>query len=113
MDNQELDEILSAHTNVERQKIMHYSFAVTGLSFLKIRDILMMKGTILFEDLENRVYVAYIRAGFMKKSYAKAAFHLEDDQLLISIYAEEGIIDQSICKGAVNELEKSLKKYIG
>lgn len=113
MDHQELDEILSAHTNVEMRKILHYSFAVTGLSFLKIRDILMMKDTILFEDLENRVYVAYIRAGFMKKSYAKAAIHLNNNQLLISIYAKEGIIDQSICKGAVNELEKSFKKYIG
>ncbi|ADU21666.1 hypothetical protein [Ruminococcus albus] len=113
MNLQDLDDILSAHTLVEKDKIMNYTFAVTGLSFLKIRDILIVKGNIIFEDLENKVYVAFIRSGFMKKSDAKAAIHLYNEQLLISIYAKEGIVNQRICEGAINELEKSLKDYIG
>ena len=112
MNFKELNEILTNEANVKKRKIKNTTINVTGLNFLKLRDVIMSIGKIYCEDLEKQVYVANIGGGISKKNPALMAFCLEDEQLQISMYAKEGLIKQHTCEGVINELKGLLQEYI-
>lgn len=74
------------------------------LSILQIRDRLYVLGKIVYEDLDNQVYVATVRSGYGNMNNAVVAMQLQGDKLLVAGYAKEGIIKQNICERAFQKL---------
>ena len=111
MNFKELNEILKNETNVKESKIRNTTIDVNGLQFLKLRDIIMERGKIFLEDTDKQVYVASIGGGISKKNPVLMALCLENEQLQISMYAKEGLINQHTCEGVIDELKRSLQKY--
>lgn len=112
MDNIVLNEILLSKVVVNNHEVIDSEWEVEGLSFLKLRDILIVKGKVLFEDLVQQVYVAAIRGGWLKLNTAYVAFHLCKERLKIAVIADEGVFNQHTREGVLNELKESLGKYI-
>lgn len=112
MDFKELNDILKNEADVKESKIKNTAINVHELQFLKLRDILIGIGKIYFEDLERQVYVANIGGGASKKNPVSMAICLGKEQLQISMYAKEGLINQHTCEGVINELKRLLQKYI-
>lgn len=112
MDNIVLNEILLSKVVVNNQKIINSEWKVEGLSLLKLRDILVIKGKVLFEDLDQQVYVAAIRGGWLRFNTSFAAFHLCNEKLQIAVISDEGVFKQHTSEGVLNELKESLGKYI-
>lgn len=112
MNFKELNEILKNEADVKESKIKNTTINVNGLKFLKLRDIIIGIGKIYFEDLEKQVYVANIGGGISNKNPVLMALCLEKEQLQISMYAREGLINQHTCEGVINELKELLQKYI-
>ena len=108
----ELNNILAEFTDVEQNKVQNYTISVNGLSFLKLRDILIKSGKIYSEDIERQIYVAGINGGFARKNPAIFAISLEEYRLRISIFSNEGVFNQHTSEGVINELKKSLEEYI-
>lgn len=79
-------------------------FVDCSQSFLQIRDSLLCMGNILFEDQDEQVYAATIRAGFRDMNAAVVVLQLQEDKLHAMAYAKEGIIDQRICETALKKL---------
>ena len=107
-----LNQILIDTVPVEEKKIVNRSISIDGLSMTKLRDILIKIGKIQREFLGDRVYVAVIPGGFFKKNYAVVALQLFDKEMIIAAYADEGIIKQHTCEGAINELRKNIQQFI-
>lgn len=59
----DLRKLLLEYSSATVEKIQETVVAECKLSFEQIRDRLYLLGNILYEDLENQVYVAYVRAG--------------------------------------------------
>ena len=113
MDNvQLLDELLINRVNAKEEKIIHNKYQVEGLAILKIRDILMIKGKIYLEDLENSIYLARINGGWRKRNPAYLAIRLVNNELCLSVYAREGIINQHTSEGVINDFKNTIEKYI-
>ena len=74
------------------------------LTFAQIRDSLYLLGNILYEDIDNCIYVATIRSGFRNMNSAVVAMQLNGDQLVAVAYAKEGKINQGLCEKALNRL---------
>lgn len=75
-----------------------------NLSILQIRDNLLLFESILYEDLDNQVYVAAIRAGYGNMNSALVAMKLQENKLLVSGYAKEGTIKQNMVAQAFQKL---------
>jgi len=106
--NQKLIDVCGA----KEKKIVNESLAVSGLSFIKLRDVLFSMGKIHFEDTSNNIYIAIIPGGFLKMNYATVVFNLLEDELIIAAYADEGLINQHTCEGVINEFRKQIEQYI-
>ena len=107
-----INQILLDTAPVEEKKIVNLSLSIDGLSITKLRDILIKIGKIQREFLEDRVYVVVIPGGFFKKNYAVVALQLFDKEMIVAAYADEGIIKQHTCEGAINELRRNIKQFI-
>ncbi len=109
MEYKELNAVLKENiASVAEKKIRNYTLSANGLTFSQLRDALIVMGRILLEDTKTHIYVARVNGGFLKKNSAYLALYLDNDSLLISAYAKEGIINQHTCEGAINELKKFL-----
>lgn len=113
MNKEQLNEYLSKKCNVPIKLIKNSSVTIAALSLFKLRDIILSQlGTIQYEDVDNQIYIAAIRGGFLKKNTATVAFHLFENQLLLAVYAREGIINQHTSEDVFNEIQKVLQKNI-
>lgn len=112
MEDKELNQLLFEKSGIRNCEINNHSWLMNELQFIKLRDVLIAKGKILYEDLNKQVYVATIKGGWFKLNSAVAALHLSDNMLQIAICADEGLFDQHTSEGVLHELEKSLEKYI-
>lgn len=77
------------------------------LSFLQIRDLLYSFGSILYEDIEQHIYVASLRAGFGNMNNVIVALQLSSDEIVAVGYAKEGILKQRSCDNVFSTLEKA------
>ena len=75
------------------------------LSFLQLRDALLVRGKILYEDLDNQVYVAFLRAGFGNMSNVLMAIQLYGNNIIVAGYAKEGYVKQKIWEKTFTELK--------
>ena len=106
--NQKLIDVCGAKDN----KIVNDSLVVSGLSFMKLRDVLFRIGKIHLEDTSNNIYIAIIPGGFLKMNYAIVVFNLLEDKLKIAAYAEEGLINQHTIEGVLNDFKKNIEEYL-
>lgn len=81
---------------------------IKDVSFIKLRDILNLIGTIEQEDLENRIYTVSIKAGFFNMNTAIMAVKYSKDKLEIKAFAKEGIIKQNTATQAIEKLIERL-----
>ena len=107
-----INDVLLQTFDISTDTIENYSFEISDLSFMKIRDVLMVLGKIYLEDKENQIYVATVKSGFFKKNNAYMALQLNENCLNISISAKEGLINQHTIEGALNEFKSKISKYL-
>lgn len=101
----DLRKLLLEYSSATVEKIQETVVAECKLSFEQIRDRLYLLGNILYEDLENQVYVAYVRAGIGNMSGAVLAMQLCGSKLVIAGYAKEGAIKQNLCEKAIQKVK--------
>ncbi len=111
-DYSKMNEILINDYSAKPDRIINEEIVTEGLSFRKIRDVLICIGTIHFEDLESQIYIASINAGIKKKNKACMVLEMVENVIYIAVYAKEGLIDQHTSEGAINEFSGKIKEYI-
>lgn len=112
---EELNKMLIEKGVIEEKRvkdIKNIAFKVRNLPFLKLRDVLLTRGQIHFEDLEKQIYGACINGGLGKRNPALLMVQLKNNFLYISIYAKEGLIKQHTSEGVLDEIKESLRNYI-
>lgn len=102
----DLQKLLLQYSDATMEKIQEEVVAECKLSFEQIRDRLFLLGNILYEDLENQVYVAYVRAGIGNMSGAVLAMQLCGSKLMVAAYAKEGAIKQNLCEKAIQKVKE-------
>lgn len=104
-----LRKLLVEYGNAQVEDIQETSIENCSLSFMQLRDWLLLLGNVLYEDLNSQIYVAYIRAGSANLSGAVVAMQLQGGTLFALSYAKEGAIKQNICKKAFQQLENAVQ----
>ena len=107
-----INTLLGTMVSVGINRISNMSFRISELPILVLRDALVRIGKIYEENLEEKIYVAGVSSGFLKCNTAYVAMQICGDELLLAVYAREGIIKQHTTEKAVQKIEESLQKYI-
>ena len=100
----DLRKLLLEYCNAAPDMIIEETATGCELSIVQIRDKLYLLGSILYEDLENQVYVASVRSGFGNMNSTVIALQLCGSKLRVVGYAKEGIIKQRICEKAIQKV---------
>lgn len=105
MEKEHLFQLLRKHnTSAEEKNAKYCEVLITGFPVLKLRDCLMSCGRILEEDLDRKVYVAEVKAGWHNLACAFVVVAIGDDKLQLWGYAKEGLLKQNIADGALNKI---------
>jgi len=112
MSNDELIAMLEEKVGADGPNTEFYELKVEGLSFLKLRDILIDIGKIAFEDTENNIYIAEIKGGKFGKNPALVALELNETGLHIVMNSKEGVIDQKTNQDVIKRIENALEGFI-
>ena len=100
----DLRKLLMDYCNADPDMVKETCVSGCVLSITQIRDKLYLLGNILYEDLDNQIYVASVRSGFANMDSAVIALRLKGSKLQIIGYAKEGIIKQQICEKAIQKI---------
>lgn len=100
----DLQKLLTEHCSATPAMVKEETVDGCVLSITQIRDKLYLLGNILYEDLDNKVYVASVRAGFANMNAAIVALQLQGSKLSMVGYAKEGLIKQKICETAIRKI---------
>lgn len=79
------------------------------VTLIEIRDFLIANGTILEEDLEQDLYIASFRTGFLRLANAVVGIILDERICLVGVYSKEGIIKQGLSRSVIN----AIRDYLG
>ena len=79
------------------------------VTLIQIRDFLIANGTILEEDLEQNLYIASFRTGFLKLATAVVGIQMIERTCLVGVYSKEGIIKQGLSRSVIN----AISEYLG
>lgn len=101
----DLQELLMEYCDANPEAVQKKDLDDCSLSITQIRDKLYRLGTILYEDLENQICVASVRAGFADMNQAVVVIQLQESRLLLVGYAKEGCIKQNICEEAFQKIQ--------
>lgn len=105
MDKKKLTEKLNKHIKTKENKIVFYSTKTKNIKFIKLKDsVYELNGNILEEDEANHIYVASIKGGTFNSNYAYVVMQLEDDELNIALYSQEGLINQHTSENVLEKL---------
>ena len=102
--NIELNSLLEEYGCKNPNSIKETIVSECKLSVLQVRDILLLLGNVLYENLDEQIYVAEIRAGYGNLNSAVIVVKLCQNTLFVAGYAKEGIIKQNICEQAFQRL---------
>lgn len=102
--NSDLKYILKEYGCKNTDSIKERVISECKLSILQIRDALFTLGDILYENIDEQIYVATIKSGYGNMNNAIVAVRLQKDTLFVAGYAKEGIIKQNICEHAFQKL---------
>lgn len=100
----DLRKLLMDHCTADPDMVKEKNVSGCVLSITQIRDKLYLFGNILYEDLDNQIYVASVRSGFANMNSAVIALQLKGSKLQIVGYAKEGIIKQQTCEKAIQKI---------
>ena len=106
--NIELNNLLEEYGCKNLDNIKETVISECKLSILQVRDVLFLLGNILYENLDEQIYVATIRAGYGNLNNAVVAVKLCEDTLFVAGYAKEGIIKQNIYEQALQKLTDAI-----
>ena len=84
MINKDLLNKINEAESISEDKLYIRSIHVKDYNILKVRDYLIIDGSIVDEDLKNNIYTAYYRTGFLNMSRAIVGIILENDKLIIA-----------------------------
>jgi len=101
----DLKSLLKEYGCPEDGAIQQRNISDSTITFIQLRDRLLLLGEILYEDVKSQIYVASIHTGLGDMSHAIVAMHLKDDLIESVGYAKEGIIKQDLCEKAFRKLE--------
>lgn len=110
MDNNQL-RILKKFIRLEEGKVVEKTIEIRNFTLINLRESLIGLGTILYEDLDNNIYVLSVKAGFADKNNAVIMCQLNDDSLLLLGYAKEGLINQHTSEKAVDKVINCITEY--
>lgn len=99
--NIELKNLLEEYGCKNQEDIKETIITECNVSILQLRDILLLLGEILYENLEQKIYVAKISHS---STTCTVAVKLSEDVISVVGYAKEGIIKQNICEKAFQKL---------
>lgn len=80
----------------------------TDKTILHVRDMLYTIGKIIGENLEDSMYIATVRVGFLNLNEAVVIIKIVDNILYIYSVAEEGMVNQHCCEKAIQKVRKEL-----
>lgn len=106
MMGQNLRQFFCEYCGMKPELVQDESSMPYSQCFAKLRDQLMMSGTVLYENEEEQISVVNIKSGILNMADAYFAVRLRDGYLEICSYAEEGIIFQNIRKRALEMLSE-------
>lgn len=95
--NIELKNLLEEYGCKNQEAIKETIITECNVSILQLRDILLLLGEILYENLEQKIYVAKISHS---STTCTVAVKLSENVIYVVGYAKEGIIKQNICEKA-------------
>lgn len=111
MNRIELAAYLAEKCMLNLKEIRTETIEIRQMTLIQLRDAILTNGwRILFEDLEQQVYISSIKGGFFKMNKATVALHIEHTHLQIAMYAREGIINQHTCEDVRNEIKRAFEK---
>lgn len=99
--NVELKNLLEKYGCKKSEDIKEMVIIDCKLSILQLRDILLLMGNVLYENLDRKIYVATIN---YRKTNCIVALKLCDDTISVMGYAKEGIIKRKICEKSFQKL---------
>ena len=99
--NVELMNLLEEYGCKNQETIKETIITECNISILQLRDILLLIGEILYENLEQQIYVAKIS---QRSTTCTVAVKLSKDAISVAGYAKEGFIKQNICEKAFQKL---------
>lgn len=100
-----LKKLLMEYCDANPDNIQKQNISDCALSITQLRDRLYLLGNILYEDLDNQIYVASVRAGFADMNRAIIAMQLSGSELSLIGYAKEGFIKQNLCEKAFQKIQ--------
>ena len=83
---------------------------IDGISFLAVRDKLILLGKVLEENEKKKLYTGCINAGVGNSNPCILVVYVNENQVVIDAFAREGLINQHTAKKAVKKLKESLQK---
>ena len=83
---------------------------IDGISFLAVRDKLILLGKVLEENEKKKLYTGCINAGVGNSNPCILVVYVNENQVVIDAFAREGLITQHTAKKAVKKLKESLQK---
>lgn len=95
---------------ISRQAVVE-AIQVKNLKLIGLRNGLLEIGKILEEDLDKQTYVLTVSAGWFNATTALAVARLEGNKVWAAAYAKEGLIKQSIAKGAIDKIKTVVQKH--
>ena len=101
----DLQKLLMEYCNAVPEHIQKKNVPDCTISITNLRDGLYLLGNILYEDLDNQIYIASIRAGFANMDSAVVVMQLQESRLILLGYAKEGLLKQNLCEDAFQKIE--------
>ena len=94
-----------------KSQCVYEEISVKGLNFKKIRDVLILTGTILEEDEQNRIYVGIVKGGLFNSNPSIVVLNQQEDMVVIGAFAREGIIKQKTAIKAIERIKSAFRTY--
>ena len=73
--------------NIKEEDLFVTTVSISNISMEKIRDFIMLYGTVVKEDLSNNIYIGYFKKNRMSFNRILIGFQLKDKNLtIVSFY---------------------------
>lgn len=111
---EKMEKLMEKYRFVKKNMVIRKHWKTHDIKLIKLKFYFINNGIIYFEDTDAQVYVGGIRCGFLKRKTAVAAVHLDrnTEELMLSVYAQEGILDRHVAEVIVNEFHEEFSGFI-
>lgn len=99
---------ISGQWNDRHDTIVVDSIKLKSDTDLFIRDTLVIRGTVLLENLEEHYYIVEIKTGAFSSVSTYAIIFRKEEFTELAAYAHEGLIKQNLAEKTVEKLKTAL-----